>query len=697
MLSSINLNDKDYDQFMAEAIAQIPLYSREWTNLNASEPGITILENLSAFSALQQSEINEVTDKIKWKLLALAGFEPAKGEPATAYLQQKAALQDMESGQVEGEKVYAQDICYELPYGHHFLNSSIKGIYRVGADKTYDMTQLSEPLGIPGGVLLFGEQPGMEDALYILIDRLPSYPQEMILYVDVKELYQRNPFKEKDENPFAQIQWEILTQEGFQAIQAVDDTHQFLVSGYIYITMPQCLEQVTYLEQQQAYVIRASFTKAQYDIPPQIRSIQGPLTKVLQQDTRSALFMGNIKNEYELCHYLLEEGFLDVYMKEKDGRYHLYQDVYTTGRENDRTYECIKHGTGHKCITTNSTYVDYDAENNILVVCRDLSVMPYVSLGRLYGYDEQKLELPPFHQVLPDQFAVIAAMRKEGDSEITYHVVRPDCTDEGEVRYSVSGADNVLIIHDCGIYEGAEILLGQYVLYQGNEGNVLPDTRFVSPHCPKACLASCAAGKPGHYEEKIEDVRKRFALDIQTPATIVTRTDCENMIRQIPGLAIDKMNAVVTGESNEIHVVIKPDSPVQYPELSDLYQKVIYDYLEERRMLTTKIVIEQPVYVPVSVYGMIYVKKHFTNCREMIEKVISQFLDGTGASHSFGETVCFHDIYHALESLECVDEIYDFKLVSGNMAASAVYGLDIRLAHNALYYPGDIAVELGTK
>ena len=53
MLSSINLNDKDYDQFMAEAIAQIPLYSREWTNLNASEPGITILENLSAFSALQ--------------------------------------------------------------------------------------------------------------------------------------------------------------------------------------------------------------------------------------------------------------------------------------------------------------------------------------------------------------------------------------------------------------------------------------------------------------------------------------------------------------------------------------------------------------------------------------------------------------------------------------------------------------------
>ena len=82
MLTNRNLAVKEYEQLIEEAIAQIPLYTKEWTNYNPSDPGITILENLTAFSALQQSEINTVTEKAKWKLLALAGFYPEKGKSA---------------------------------------------------------------------------------------------------------------------------------------------------------------------------------------------------------------------------------------------------------------------------------------------------------------------------------------------------------------------------------------------------------------------------------------------------------------------------------------------------------------------------------------------------------------------------------------------------------------------------------------
>ena len=58
MLRNIDLDDKGYDRIREEAIARIPVYSREWTNYNISAPGITILENFSAFMALQQSEMN---------------------------------------------------------------------------------------------------------------------------------------------------------------------------------------------------------------------------------------------------------------------------------------------------------------------------------------------------------------------------------------------------------------------------------------------------------------------------------------------------------------------------------------------------------------------------------------------------------------------------------------------------------------
>ncbi|MBR3525085.1 MAG: hypothetical protein IKO11_04495, partial [Lachnospiraceae bacterium] len=48
---------KTYEELMTEALAEIPLFSSEWTNYNVSDPGITILENLSAFSALQAAGI----------------------------------------------------------------------------------------------------------------------------------------------------------------------------------------------------------------------------------------------------------------------------------------------------------------------------------------------------------------------------------------------------------------------------------------------------------------------------------------------------------------------------------------------------------------------------------------------------------------------------------------------------------------
>ncbi len=41
--------EKTYEELLSEALMKIPFYSEEWTNRNPSDPGITILENLTAF------------------------------------------------------------------------------------------------------------------------------------------------------------------------------------------------------------------------------------------------------------------------------------------------------------------------------------------------------------------------------------------------------------------------------------------------------------------------------------------------------------------------------------------------------------------------------------------------------------------------------------------------------------------------
>ena len=63
MLNNKFEEEKTYEELLSEALMKIPFYSEEWTNRNPSDPGITILENLTAFEALQQSRIQEITHR----------------------------------------------------------------------------------------------------------------------------------------------------------------------------------------------------------------------------------------------------------------------------------------------------------------------------------------------------------------------------------------------------------------------------------------------------------------------------------------------------------------------------------------------------------------------------------------------------------------------------------------------------------
>ena len=67
---------RTYDERMEEVLKLIPLISSEWTNFNPSDPGITVIENLSAFSALQGATIGAMPYEARLRLLAMTGFRP---------------------------------------------------------------------------------------------------------------------------------------------------------------------------------------------------------------------------------------------------------------------------------------------------------------------------------------------------------------------------------------------------------------------------------------------------------------------------------------------------------------------------------------------------------------------------------------------------------------------------------------------
>lgn len=81
MLVSRQLDDQRYADIVQEAKGRLPWLCPVWTDHNAHDPGITILELMAWYKEMQQYHMDQVTPAIQRRLLALAG---ARARPAQA-------------------------------------------------------------------------------------------------------------------------------------------------------------------------------------------------------------------------------------------------------------------------------------------------------------------------------------------------------------------------------------------------------------------------------------------------------------------------------------------------------------------------------------------------------------------------------------------------------------------------------------
>jgi hypothetical protein len=66
-----NLDDRNYDDLVTEAISLIPRYAPTWTNYNASDPGITLIELLAYFSEMLIYRLDRIGRENKINFLRL--------------------------------------------------------------------------------------------------------------------------------------------------------------------------------------------------------------------------------------------------------------------------------------------------------------------------------------------------------------------------------------------------------------------------------------------------------------------------------------------------------------------------------------------------------------------------------------------------------------------------------------------------
>ena len=67
------IDDRDYRQLRDEAVARIPVHNPEWTNFNASDPGITLLETFAFLAESLLYRANQIPERNRLKFLKLLG------------------------------------------------------------------------------------------------------------------------------------------------------------------------------------------------------------------------------------------------------------------------------------------------------------------------------------------------------------------------------------------------------------------------------------------------------------------------------------------------------------------------------------------------------------------------------------------------------------------------------------------------
>ena len=87
MFVSRRLDDQSFDEILAEAEGRLPWLCPVWTDYNAHDPGITILELMAWYKEIQQYQMDQLTPALRRKLLELAGVRPLPGEGARCALE----------------------------------------------------------------------------------------------------------------------------------------------------------------------------------------------------------------------------------------------------------------------------------------------------------------------------------------------------------------------------------------------------------------------------------------------------------------------------------------------------------------------------------------------------------------------------------------------------------------------------------
>ncbi|MEJ1961445.1 MAG: putative baseplate assembly protein [Gammaproteobacteria bacterium] len=296
------LDDRDYQQLVDSMRERLPRLAPNWTDHNASDPGITLLELFAYLGDSLLYRFDRVPDRHYRAFLRLLGCAPRAAQiaitPVVFETSALVAARTLPPG-VQATDALG-DVAFQTGAGLYVSDARIAAVLVFSGARWEDRTSASTSFDSPFAA--FGKSPRHADALYIGFDRAPAphgsvlrlfvlcedFAADVASWRALREEWRLGVKRSRHtceragrkslapwDHYSARVVWEYFDGNDWRPLDSLKDrTRSLSLSGPVRWYAPEAHAPGGVPGHEGKYFIRCRFVEGEYDCPPTIRGLR---------------------------------------------------------------------------------------------------------------------------------------------------------------------------------------------------------------------------------------------------------------------------------------------------------------------------------------------------------------------------------------------------------------------------------------
>ncbi|WNR44082.1 putative baseplate assembly protein [Paenibacillus roseipurpureus] len=739
MLPIPNLDDRMFEQMVMEARKSIPKLFPEWTDENAHDPGITLLELMSWVTEMQQYYLNRVTERSERKFLKLLGIRPQDAVSAAC----EVTFTGNEGQLVlpKGTPLLAMDLRFETQSTVQLVPATLEKVLVRTETAAANYTSNNQA---KIAFYAFGAEARKGAHLYLGFDRALPVDTEISIYFNLFDRYpvKVNPLLDKTDPlvSSAKVAWSFAgagkeeQTESWLPIETHSDTTVHLSqSGELKFSITSDMKPMSLYpaDDRSRYWICCTLEEDGYELAPKIEKITLNTVRAVEQETLSEVRAFNSTGEpnqrYELISHLAYTGLHTVQVLDEQGRWrdwHVVASLKACGpddlccelqQDSVRRVTRLRFGDGeHGSIPPQGAkrvrFIAYTA---------DFDYGRWV--GNSKGLPGQTFEISRGRAFKPSSMLLQVGYRPRGEDSFVWDdwtaVDDFDNSKSTDRHYVYDAAAGTIRFgnNEAGLVprKSGEPNIRFLALQAGGgvRGNVKDGlvTGFGFAAAPGMSVTNPFAARGGREAETLAQAKLRVQRELAAPTRAVTAEDYEAIAKAAPGLRVARVKAIplykpgmrdfprVTAPA-QMTVVVVPYSESDKPRAGKGFLQTIKQHLDRHRLLTTELHVIPAAYIKITVHAVVVMEPKYKNEQRRIvlelKRLLAPMDHGQGEEGwRFGRTVYKGDIYGVISRIKGVVYVQDIWLDAEGTGFHKDGAGDIHIPPYALVYSGDHEVE----